>query len=319
MNKFPSIEQFRHVVRHVRTYHNPLPTIQYVGTVKLHGTNGGVAQKDGEFQFLSRNRILSPGDDNAGFVAHLSGHMDALESIFSKIRTRHDIPDEVEIQIFGEWCGQGIQKGVAVSSLPRMFVIFSARANSEWLDISNIDPTPDARIFNILDFQTFAVEVNFNSPELIQNRFVEITEAVEAECPVGASFGVYGIGEGVVWKPVDTALGSDYWFKVKGEKHSSSKVAKLASVDVEKIACRDELVSSLVTENRLLQGLEVMKSDGIDVEMKNIGTYLRWVFNDIAKEETDTIEASGFQVKELGKPISDIARRYYLKAMEIYA
>ena len=39
------------------------------------------------------------------------------------------------------------------------------------------------------------------------------------------------------------------------------------------------------------------------------------LFNDILKEEADTIEASGFEVKELGKPISDIAKRFYIKAL----
>ena len=104
--------------------------------------------------------------------------------------------------------------------------------------------------------------------------------------------------------------------KVKGEKHSVSKVAKLCQVDPEVIRKRDDLLTALVTDNRLAQGLDLHTGDfGHDLDMRSIGDYLRWVFSDIAKEETDTIEASGFTVKELGKPISDIAKRYYLAAM----
>jgi hypothetical protein len=146
---------------------------------------------------------------------------------------------------------------------------------------------------------------------------VAITERVEARCPVGWAFGVEGIGEGVVWTPADGDRESKYWFKVKGEKHSSSKVATLAAVDVEVIRRKDELVQSVVTENRLQQGLDHFLNElKLDLEMRNIGTFLRWVFNDVIKEESDTIAASGFEQKELGKPISDVAKRFFMKAME---
>ena len=50
--KFNKIEQFRNIVKQVRdycSYHNePLPTILFDGTVKLHGTNAAVGIKDGE-------------------------------------------------------------------------------------------------------------------------------------------------------------------------------------------------------------------------------------------------------------------------------
>ena len=49
---------------------------------------------------------------------------------------------------------------------------------------------------------------------------IEITEAVENECPVGKHFGVSGVGEGVVWTCVSEGWNdSGTWFKVKGEAH----------------------------------------------------------------------------------------------------
>ena len=40
--KYPSIEQFRTVVKYVNKTCTILPVIQYEGTVKLHGTNAAI-------------------------------------------------------------------------------------------------------------------------------------------------------------------------------------------------------------------------------------------------------------------------------------
>jgi hypothetical protein len=322
LKKFPSIEQFRHAVRAERdqaAHENRAPaTRTYVGTVKLHGTNAGVTltPKD-DLVYQSRNRILALGDDNQGFVHGISPFESSLRDILTHIRMHWDLADDAEVSIFGEWCGQGIQKGVAISQCPKMYVIFAAHANDQWLDAAQLLRTPGVPIFNIHDFQTWRIDIDFNLPGVAQNQMVEITERVEEACPVGNAFGFAGIGEGVVWRPVDGDTQSKYWFKVKGEKHSSSRVSTLAAVDVELLQRKDDLVQSLVTQNRLDQGLNwLLHEEKLELKIQNIGTFLRWVFNDIAKEETDTIEANGFTVKDLGKPISDVAKRYFMKALD---
>ncbi len=320
MKKFPSIEQFRHAVRAERdaaAFHLHVPAKRtYRGTVKLHGTNAGVSWAAGEqLVFQSRNRILKPGDDNAGFAAHFTVPVNAvsLKLAMAEIALHNDVDIQEEITVFGEWCGEGIQAKVAVSKLPKMFVIFAAMVNDRWLDVPPFEDQ-EGSVYSIRNFPTFEMEIDFSQPELAQNRLVEITEQVERECPVGKAFGISGIGEGVVWSPIEDN-DSRYWFKVKGEKHSSSKVAKLAAVDTEKFRLRDELVQVLVTPNRLAQGLDLHQNEfGHSLEMRDIGHFLRWVFNDVIKEELDTIHASGFDEKELGKPISDIAKRAYLIA-----
>ncbi|CAF3698067.1 unnamed protein product [Rotaria sp. Silwood1] len=50
------------------------------------------------------------------------------------------------------------------------------------------------------------------------NRLVEITTAVERQCPVGAHFNKQGIGEGVVWTEWAQSRGR-LAFKVKGTEH----------------------------------------------------------------------------------------------------
>lgn len=325
MNTFPSIEQFRHVIRAERdqaAFDNREPAKRvYRGTVKLHGTNAGVhwAYGSSSLEFLSRTRTIKVGDDNAGFAAHFSDpvHSMALMSVMVDIIDANNLSDNCNITIFGEWCGQGIQKGVAVSQLPKMFVVFAARVGCDWLENITFEPNHQSRIFPITMFTTFYKEIDFSRPELVQNELVDLTMEVERECPVGMHFGVSGIGEGIVWTPVNGDRRAKYWFKVKGEKHSVSKVAKLAAVDVEAIRAKDELVAKLCTPARLEQALDHHINEAkLSLEMRDISHFLRWVINDIAKEETDTIEASGFTIKDLGKPISDIAKRVYLKAID---
>ncbi len=309
---FPSINQFRSTVKAERewaAYHNVPPRKrQFVGTVKLHGTNAGISLADGAIIFRSRTRIITPGDDNNGFARHMSAHTDALREALGGYGS--------DVSIFGEWCGAGVQSSVGISAEQKLFVVFALRVDGEWLFTKSMPTVTPARIFSIFNFRHWTLEIDFDKPEQFQNELVALTEAVEAECPVAKAFGHTGIGEGIVWTPADGDRDSRYWFKVKGEKHSASKVKVLAAVDVERFRQRDELIAAIVTENRLQQGLDLHVGEfGRELDMRGIGDYLRWVFNDVIKEEADTIAASGFEQKELGKGISDIAKRFYIAAV----
>jgi len=323
MKLFPSIEQFRHVVRAVRDRaafdDAPVPILHCSGTVKIHGTNAGIRRcEDRSLRYFSRSREIQVGNDNAGFCAAMSELADnVLQDLFDDLE--RDLKGEGPVTVFGEWCGPGIQKGVGVNLLPsKLFVIFAALRGDEWMDIRHLrlaDSAGPHGIYSVYDFGEYAMVVDFSKPELSQNRLVEVTERVEALCPVAEFFGLEGIGEGVVWKPTSPEYSdSRYWFKVKGEKHSSSKVAKLVEVDVEAFRRKEELVAAVVTENRMAQGMALFLQEH-DLELKNIGHFLRWVFNDVLKEERDRIEASGFKEKDLGKNIADVAKRYYLLKM----
>lgn len=339
MIKFPSIEQFRNVIRHVKTHaqyagkdengdaiydqSKPIPTLKFHGTVKLHGTNAGIVYDVDarEITYQSRERELSLTSDNAGFMLWAKSHEGDWHYIFENIW----VPTGTKkIAIFGEWCGQGIQKGVAISEVQKMFVVFAAKAvdaegESTWLDISGehdmFSGEPEDRIYSIYSFTTYEIQIDFNHPELAQNKMIEITEEVEKECPVGKAFGVSGIGEGVVWTCVSDGWNdSGTWFKVKGEKHSVSKVRTLASVDVEAVANLKAFVDSVVTEARLEQGLDNLVREQLKpLEMTSMGDFLRWVYNDVIKEETDTIVANGIDPKKLGSAIANVARPWFVK------
>lgn len=310
MIKYPSIEQFRSVVRTVRTQHDykgkdendkpiylhnsPYPTLRFVGTIKLHGTNAAVVlYKDGRIEYQSRERVLSIGQDNAGFMTYMSG-LD-LSSLFEGIEF------EDHIVIYGEWCGGNIQKGVAISGLPKMFVIFGCKVDGEWVKYER-DQVADS-IRNIQDFPKYFIDIPFEDPELVQNTLIEWTLQVEEKCPVGEYFGVQGVGEGIVFTCVSNP---HLKFKSKGEKHSSSKVKVLNAVDTEKLESIKQFVEYSCTENRLNQGLE-----NIELDIKNTGDFVRWVVNDILKEETDTLVANNLEWKAVAGSVSKRASEFF--------
>lgn len=120
------------------------------------------------------------------------------------------------------------------------------------------------------------------------------------------------VGEGLVWSPT-TGRDSKLVFKVKGEKHQSSKTKTLAPVDIERVNNIKELVSNLVTESRLNQGLEQLKMESLDITRKNVGPFLKWIVGDIVKEELDTIMGNGFEPKEIQGEISKVAREWFFE------
>lgn len=117
------------------------------------------------------------------------------------------------------------------------------------------------------------------------------------------------VGEGVAWSPTDNELAknSGLWFKVKGDKHSVSKVKTLAAVDPERLASIQQFVEYAVTENRLQQGI-----DEIGLDIKNMGAFLSWVNRDIIKEEGDVLAHNGLVMKDVAKFISNKARAWFL-------
>ena len=222
------------------------------------------------------------------------------------------------IVIYGEWCGPGVQKGVAVSQLPnKIFVIF----NITIIDEENrfeLNPTQiglvtvrSGDIFTAYDFPTWEIDIDFNSPQIAQNRLVDLTPAVEEECPVGKHFGISGVGEGIVWWNPETNLK----MKVKGEKHSVSKVntvKQIAAVDLERMASVQEFVDSVMTENRLNQGLAKLGEMGLDnTDIKNTGAFIKWCVGDVLKEEGDLIVASNLDMKEVNPKLSEKAKNFW--------
>jgi len=338
--KFPKIAGFRDTVYSVNRHadfeglndegepilnpNNPRPVIDFTGTVKLHGTNAAVCWDGTELWAQSKERIITAESDNHGFAFFVDGRREILETAMRSLRDQFKIPNDCIIAMYGEWCGKGIQRGVAISQLEKMFVVFKIKiatpdeSANYWLDYDytdlsfvNICAIQDVQVRFIESFDTFKITIDFSDVAVAQDKLVALTNGVEVECPVGRALGVAGVGEGIVW--TGSHDGQYYMFKVKGEKHSSSKVRKLAPVDVEKVNSIKEFVEYAVTENRLEQGFdELFTSKKIEASKKYIGEFLKWVQSDVVKEEADTMAQNGLEPKEVNKAISGKAVKWFM-------
>ena len=331
--KYPSIEQFRTVVKHVRDrskYHGtPLPKLRFVGKIKAHGTNASIVGNGADVWHQSRERIITPLEDNAGFSQYATFHRDFFNGMLTRARKVLGLDSTTTVAIYGEWCGGNIQKGVALSQLEKMFLVFGIKYDTEddtraWANdaqraeiLGDVAEAKVHKVYDINQFENYELVIDFVNPEASQNQLVEITDAVEKECPIGKAFGVSGIGEGVVWTcaPLEPEMHvySGMRFKVKGEKHSVSKVKTLVEVDTVKVANIAAFVERTVTENRLQQMRDKLVEMQLDPnEMSNVGTFIKYVNQDIIKEESDTLEASGLSTKEIGGKIATVARNWYI-------
>lgn len=324
---YPSIEQFRNAVRNVSQHTRymgrdadnnpiydplkPLPTLSYIGTCKTHGTNGCVRynKETKELGFQSRTNIITLENDNAGFVRFFEGKRAELDYLFSQVPGN-------EVLIFGEFVGKSINKGVAVNELSKRFIIFDVLSDGKWLSRPEIRDLKckDVDIYNIYDFATYSIEIDFNEPEKSQNKLVELTTHVADECPVGKAFGVSGIGEGLVWRSIsDGYTDPKFFFKCKDERHQNSHVKTLKPVDTDKIAALKELAAKVTPVWRLEQMLtEVCNlNNGGVIDRKHLGNYLQAINKDILKEDKDLV---GGDLKEIAKYVGEIAKNFFFAA-----
>ena len=343
---FSDIGQFRAVIRNIKQSaaylgfdeekQEPImdpapkyPIIKAQATEKIHGTNAAVCFSipDG-FWVQSRTSIIEVGKDNAACAFNTMGNEEAWKNIINNLAAVYAIDlNENIISVYFEWCGAGIQKNTAVSGIEKkMAIIFSH------FKVSPIEPSEEepavwketkigetwvsdnkADIFNINEFPTYEIEIDFAQPLMIQNSLVELVEnVIEPASPVGKQFGMEkNIGEGIVV----TFMYKDvlHRFKVKGEKHSASPVKKLKKVDNVKLQKIQDIAQEVTPAWRLEQMFDLANDviNGNIPAMENMGTFMKMVNTDIIKEESDIIKEAGLEPKEIFRDVSTISRQFY--------
>jgi hypothetical protein len=326
---YPSIEQFRNAIHKVTCkarqsgvdvngdpmydHTKVLPVLTYEGTVKLHGTNSAVGRLYSDdssitYWFQSRENVINIEKDNAGFARHFQ-HLIELDNLFSTLSGK-------EIVIFGEWCGGSIQPNVGIAKLSKRFVVFGVLIDGVWQGKEVVSKVKHETVgvYNIYDYQCETITIDFNRPEIAQNKLSELTIKVEQSCPVAKAMGVDGVGEGIVWKCVTPGWESpEFYFKVKGELHSATKVKTLAAVDVELVASQREFAEKTVTENRCRQGIDKLREAGKKLDRTSVGDFIKWVVADVEKEESDTAKASGLDIKKASGEVTKAARTWFFK------
>jgi len=322
---YNSIEQFRNQMRDLKkAKENPIfgipNEVEFIGTVKLHGTNCAVSYSNVTGLYCqSRNNVINLTYDNQGFCFFVEKNKKSFEDFFVILADRYKIDMNINtLSLYGEWCGERIQKGVALMRLPKCFAIFDCKVSkpsdkdfvSYWLeDLSNIS-NPEQKIYNIYDFETFKIKINIDDYSEAQQKLTELTEYVEKCCPFAKKLGVEGIGEGIVWR-YWYGNGQRWVFKTKGEEHKVTKEKVLIPVDTEKVENIKEFIDNCCTKNRFFQAVEhIYKINpesflyNCTPKMKDVPLIINWIRDDIIKEEIDTILENNLTTRDIIPEIS---------------
>jgi len=335
---FPDISGLEVVIASIARYPHIAGDgpVSYRGKIKLHGVNAAVRYCNGEIEAQSRNGLIPADDDPEGFRRWL----DTQQSYFKQL----DRFFPLDVTIFGEWCGQGVKKGTAVSQIgKKIFAVFcvmfgkdidTAFVVTEPNEIALILPNLPEDVY-ILPWQGEAFDVEFVDPQKkvlrehdseidvikrddlkeIAERLSKVVDELEPCDPwVKAEFGVEGVCEGLVFYPgagkiIRRKTLSDLSFKAKGKKHAVKQSKERVQVAPEVLASIDAFVTAFATENRFEQGIQVLN---LTFDPKNIGPFLQWVCKDIEKESKEELRVSGLEWSQVQKGIQVKARTWFL-------
>jgi hypothetical protein len=316
---WPDIENFHNVRRNVVKYPNLLgtsSTVFYRGKVKIHGTNAGIQVLKSENRCIAQSRSsnISSQRDNVGFAAW-------VESV-SELFLSHVQRDVI---IYGEWCGPGIMKGVAINKIPnKIFAIFAAQPISsetnECTDTMIVDPVLLRSLIenipntHVIPWETDEIAVKWHetSEELI-NEFVAKIDTCDPW--VKRVFDIEGTGEGLVFYPIShpgRKFFSDLAFKAKGEGHVIVAKTKPAQVDPTVASNVDMFATMTVTKARCEQGVRAINNGELVFDPSKIGEFLKWMNIDIAKETVAEQEVAKLDHKLVGRAVQQKARQWFL-------
>lgn len=306
--------------------------IPIVGTVKLHGAHvDWVISRDNSIRVQSRNMLkLAVGNDNYGFAAFSQPIRDVILRLKENLIRRYvqlnpdlTVDPDHPVIISGEWCGQGVQKGVAVSQLPRHFVIISIRINDTWVSETDYADIHDevSGIYHIGKAGSYQLDLDTQDIDPSEAAIQAIVTDVEKACPYGLTRNAMGRGEGLVWKARDHMDNPKMWFKYKGDStavsHKWKNVKDSERVQGSKTAGaaddREEeykFAALAVTERRLEQGLEYLAETGT-ARKCGMGKFLGWVTNDIFVEEKREMIEMNIGPGRLKPAIRSIAKAWY--------
>lgn len=281
------------------------PQLTFRGTVKLHGTHADLVWHgdDDDIVVQSRNRVLTVESDNQGCARFFDARKDRLRPMFERARTVLGGAGW-PVVIAGEFCGEGVQRKVALCQLPRMFVVVAVKVGHTWYLAGSpgfADVCDEAHgIYNISRAPTFTLTVDPLEPTPALAQAEELTRSVEAECPFAKGMGVVGAGEGIVWTCTQRNS-SRLWFKTKGATHVTPLKPNKGGDALE------TLVFRLLTEQRLEQGVDFLREMGHPME---IPQFVRWITCDVLKEEHARVVG---KEEEVRKAVSRVAGAWFAR------
>jgi len=293
--------------------------VRYRAKVKLHGSNCAVLVGEHDIATQSRTTMLTPRADYKGFSAWVHEHA----AYFRGLRPG--------LVVFGEWCGPGVEQGMAVSQAPRkLFAVFAIRDGAriihepdEIAALLAASSGPRPADLHVLPWEGEPFTLDFGARAQLEGGAAALNQRVaevEREDPwVRRTFQVSGLGEGLVLYPIAVDDGpapvdpeglAGLMFKAKGDKHRTAATKQAVQVDTSVVASVDEFVALMVSEPRLQQGLATV-CDGV-ASPQATGKFLTWLAADVRKESTAELAAAGLQWSQVDKAVQARARAWYL-------
>ena len=320
--KWTSIELLHNVYQELKTLGKTAP-VTYRAKIKLHGTNAGVrVTPEGIVAAQKRSQIITSKNDNAGFAAWVEQNAE----YFSQLK------GDRTLTIFGEWCGTNVQKGVAISQIGRkILAVFAIQYGGVGLDLAQLEIRPEKirevlpehKDIFVLPYYGEAIALDFGDRDKLQTASETINQMVatveEIDPWVKATFGVEGVGEGLVMYPEVNELViregyTELMFKAKGEQHRAVKTKTAVEVDPAIAKSVQEFVELFVTEARLNQALS--EACNGELNIKKMGQFLKWIALDIQKESSAELAAADLTWKQVHKSVSNAAREWYAEKIK---
>ena len=287
-----------------------------------------------------RSQVITPQHDNAGFADWVSHNVDYF---FCQLKSN------ANLTLFGEWCGNNIQKGVAISQIKRkVFAVFALQYGGVDGQAAKLEIRPEKIRAILPEHQDIFVLPYYGEPITLdfcdRDRLKTATEAinrmvaeVELKDPwVKETFNIEGVGEGLVLYPETDDLVfregySELIFKAKGEKHRGVKNKQAVQIDPEVAQSIDEFVDLFLTSARLEQARDAVASPVVlrrsarmrcteacngELNMRKMGQFLKWISLDIQKESEAELAAANLTWKQVNKSLSNSARKWYTQKVQ---
>jgi len=309
----------------LQNYKVDMPTITFKGSEKLHGENMAVCYSQGEMWVQGRNHIRTLLGDQNGMAQFVESTRDEWLKLFMQIVHQEEMDDQDHtIVIDCEWAGGSIQKGnAACSGTDKGAYIFdycrvvpNDTDESQYKSTKDLNIPIDKSIYLMNSFASYEATLDFNKPQDCEETLNQLALTIEENSPIAKFFNKSdNVGEGVyLWA---TYNGQVLRLKAKGLKHGGKPKVKKTnghSLSDDQKATMEALADKLTPEWRLTQAITETEA----TEQKHIGKVLKWVMQDIVKEEQPTLEAAGIEFKQVQGFVVDITKDYYFDSLKGY-
>ena len=296
----------------------------FANNILVHNSNMAVCYSQGELWVQSRNHVRTLLGDQNG----MAQFVEATREYWIQIITAHTLGYALDltthtIVLDCEWAGGNIQKGnAACSGTDKAAYLFDYFRVVDNLDDSFMylpngkTNNSEHGIYSMAKFSTYNITLDFNKPKECELLLNELALTIEANSPIAAYFDKPdNVGEGAyLWT---TYNGEVLRLKAKGLKHGGKPKVKKTnghSLSDDAKVEMEILADKLTPGWRLTQAITETEA----TEQKHIGKVLKWVMQDIIKEEQPTLEAAEVEFKQVQGFVASIVKDFYFDGLREY-